>query len=237
MEIFGSIERLMSSLYPYRMPLTVASLVVAALLGWLVIRRGWHRPVLGLAARRPRLAGGLTLGLFVVAIPLGYYLMSPLWTRTTLEEASPLAVAAATAAPTAGVESVGSPTVNGSEATPTTAPTEPAATLPRELARGTVEGADEFHFGSGRALLIETEPGRFILRFEDFSVRNGPDLFVYLSDDPTGYGSDVLKLGTLKATDGSFNYDIPEGTDIARYRSAVVWCDRFAVLFATAAFQ
>jgi hypothetical protein len=226
MEIFGAIERLLSSLYPYRVPLTLGSLVLVAILGWLAMHRGWHRPVLGFAVRRPRLAGGLMLGLLVVAIPLGYYLMSPLWTRTTLEEASPLAVAAATvdtAAPT--------------DATPGVTLAERLATLPREVARGTVEGADAFHFGSGQALLIETEPGRFILRFEDFSVRNGPDLFVYLSDDPAGYGSDVLKLGTLKATDGSFNYDIPEGTDLSRFRSAVVWCDRFAVLFATAAFQ
>ena len=46
--------------------------------------------------------------------------------------------------------------------------------------RGMFEGADDFHFGRGDALLIETAPGAYTLRFENFSVRNGPDLFVYL---------------------------------------------------------
>ena len=33
----------------------------------------------------------------------------------------------------------------------------------------------------GTASIVEVEPGRFHLRLEDFSVRNGPDLYVYLS--------------------------------------------------------
>ena len=43
---------------------------------------------------------------------------------------------------------------------------------------GTFQGADEFHFGSGQARLVQSSPGRYVLRFEDFSVLNGPDLFV-----------------------------------------------------------
>lgn len=65
-------------------------------------------------------------------------------------------------------------------------------------------------------------------------MRNGPDLFVYLSTDPEGYGDGSLELGTLKATDGAFNYDVPPGTDVGRFKSAIVWCKQFAVLFATA---
>ena len=95
-------------------------------------------------------------------------------------------------------------------------------------------GADDFHFGRGQALLIEAEPGKYILRFEEFSVRNGPDLFVYLSPDAEGYAKNALKLGGLKGTDGAFNYDVPEGTDVSQFKSAVVWCDQFSVLFATA---
>lgn len=38
----------------------------------------------------------------------------------------------------------------------------------------------------------------------------------------------------LKATDGAFNYLIPPGTDISAYRSAIVWCRQFAMLFASA---
>ena len=95
------------------------------------------------------------------------------------------------------------------------------------------QGADEFHFGSGQALLVETAPGMYTLRFEGFSVRNGPDLFVYLSP-ADGYAAGALELGALKASDGSFNYEIPAGTDIGQFKSAVVWCRAFSVLFATA---
>lgn len=96
-------------------------------------------------------------------------------------------------------------------------------------------GADAFHFGRGAAQVIETAPGRYVLRFEEFSVRNGPDLYVYLSRDADGSSVEgAVNLGKLKATDGAFNYEIPEGTDIARYKTAIVWCRRFAALFAVA---
>jgi hypothetical protein len=96
-------------------------------------------------------------------------------------------------------------------------------------------GADDFHFGRGEAQLIETAPGVFTLRFEDFSVRNGPDLFVYLTPDPSGESIDgAINLGGLKATDGAFNYEVPPGTDVSQFASAIVWCRQFATLFAIA---
>jgi len=108
---------------------------------------------------------------------------------------------------------------------------------PREARRGVWEGADAFHFAEGDALIIEVAPGRYVLRVENFSVRNGPDLFMYLSPDPDGYAEGGLTLGELRATDGSFNYEIPEGTDLSLFKSVVVWCERFAVLFATATLE
>ena len=107
----------------------------------------------------------------------------------------------------------------------------------REVRRGDWVGADDFHFAQGDMSIIETEPGRYILRVENFSIRNGPDLFVYLSPSSGGYEEGGLNLGELKATDGAFNYEVPEGTDLSAYRSAVVWCEQFAVLFATAMFH
>ena len=72
------------------------------------------------------------------------------------------------------------------------------------------------------------------MRFEDFSVRNGPDLYVYLSPDPDGYDEQAVELGVLKATDGNYNMDVPAGTDVSELHSVVVWCKQFAVLFAVA---
>lgn len=72
------------------------------------------------------------------------------------------------------------------------------------------------------------------LRLEDFAVRNGPDLFVYLSPDPSGYVAEAIELGALKASDGTFSYDIPPGVAVDTFRSVVIWCKAFGVLFATA---
>jgi len=102
------------------------------------------------------------------------------------------------------------------------------------VAFGAWRGADDFHFAGGEALIIETAPGKFILRLENFSVRNGPDLFVYLSPDADGYDDGAISLGELKATDGAFNYAIPEGVDVSQFNSAIIWCKQFTVLFGTA---
>ena len=72
------------------------------------------------------------------------------------------------------------------------------------------------------------------MRFEEFSVRNGPDLFVYLSPDPAGYADGVVELGALKATDGTYNMEVPAGTDVSGLHSVVIWCKQFAVQFAVA---
>jgi hypothetical protein len=44
-------------------------------------------------------------------------------------------------------------------------------------------------------------------------------------------GSRDLYLGELKATNGSFNYEVPTGTSLGDYKSVVVWCRAFATLF------
>ena len=102
------------------------------------------------------------------------------------------------------------------------------------VAAGEFRGADEFHFGSGRATLVTHDDGSHVVRFSDFSVRNGPDLFVYVSPSSDGYVDDAIELGALKATDGAFEYALPSGTDAASIQSVVVWCKAFAVQFAVA---
>jgi hypothetical protein len=118
-----------------------------------------------------------------------------------------------------------------------TVPVAAAGTPSAALLEGEFQGADDFHFGSGQARLIEKATGELVLSLEDFSVLNGPDLFVYLSSDPDGWNEDAVLLGDLKATDGSFSYDVPAGVDPADVRSAVIWCRAFGVLFAHAALE
>lgn len=102
------------------------------------------------------------------------------------------------------------------------------------IVSGDFRGADEFHRGSGRAEIVELAPGRFELRMREFSVQNGPDLFVYLSPSPDGWDRRAVNLGVLKATDGAFSYALPPEFDARDVGSVVIWCRQFAVQFAHA---
>ena len=217
---------LASSLYTYRVPVAIGGIVAFVAFLWVARRRGWFAA----ARRHPARTTALAVVLLAVGLPVAWYLGSPLIIRTALEEPLPIATAAVDPGATGGPIPT---TAAGATTPPAGATTAPAPTL-QPARTGEFHGTDEFHFGRGTASLIETAPGTWIVRFEDFSVRNGPDLYVYLSPDPDGYTKDALELGTLKATDGAFNYDIPAGTDLSKVRSVLVWCKQFSHLFAVA---
>ena len=238
MNLIGDLERLFAtSLYPMRIPIAIALSLAAVGLVVLARRRGWF-----VAARRhPARLSAVGIVALAIGLPLAWYLGSPLFIRTELIEPAPAALIepmtptrpASTDGPaTAAGPAAASPEPPGA---PTAAPTaEPTTFVPRVLTTGEFMGADDFHFGEGTASVIETGRGAFTLRFEEFSVRNGPDLYVYLSPDPDGYADGAVELGTLKATDGAFGYELPDGLDPSGFASAVIWCKQFAVQFAVA---
>ena len=125
-------------------------------------------------------------------------------------------------------------TVNESE------PTATASSLRSpvvELASGAFRSLE--HKTTGRVRLLRLSGGDVIVRFEDLDTSNGPDLRVYLSELPAdrgwhAYGVRFIELGALKGNRGSQNYRVPAGTDLTRYRSAVIWCRRFTVGFGVA---
>jgi hypothetical protein len=223
--LFGDLERAFATnLYPLRVPIAIA--IFVGLVGLIVVarRRGWF----ALARRHPARSTALVVVLLAIALPTGWYLGSPLLIRTSLQEPVPSADPSAPSTTTPGSHSTGGP---ATAAPSTAASVGPSSISPRT---GTFHGADDFHFGNGTATLIETSPGVWTVRFEQFSVRNGPDLYVYLSSDPAGYGANPIELGALRATDGSFNTAVPAGADLTGVRSVVIWCKQFAVLFAVA---
>jgi len=183
-------------------------------------RRRWT----GLVAAHPLVSATVALVLLagLVAV-LALYQPQKLFIETTVDEALPSTATAApspTSAPTAVA------------ATPTTVPDGP-----RELATGELRGLA--HRGSGQVRLLELADGARVLRLEGLNVENGPDLHVYLAEaaadaDPAQFGRRFVDLGLLKANHGNQNYRLPAGTDPARFRSAVIWCKRFAVGFAVA---
>lgn len=106
------------------------------------------------------------------------------------------------------------------------------------LGRGEFVDADSFHQGSGTASLFELEGGRRLLRFEEFMVTNGPDLHVLLAteSEPSDRDSlgETVDLGSLKGNVGNQNYEIPDGVELGRYNSVVIYCQPFHVVFSVA---
>lgn len=98
---------------------------------------------------------------------------------------------------------------------------------------GTFVGVnDGIHNAEGQAKVIKLGDGSNFLRLEDFRSTNGPDLYVYLSTDKGN--SDFVNLGRLKGNIGDQNYKIPEGADLSKYDTALIWCQAFSVLFGSA---
>ena len=109
------------------------------------------------------------------------------------------------------------------------------------VATGAFRDADRAHKGTGNAALVALPGGGHEIQLSAFEVTNGPDLEVWLSAHPDpGKSSDVkenewVSLGRLKGNVGDQAYPVPAGTDIAAFKSVVIWCEQFGVLFSPAA--
>jgi hypothetical protein len=223
LSVFGQLETFIADeLYPYRYVITPVVLLAVVLAFAVAGRIGVHR--LLWRHRLASVAAGAPL--LIIAILAGNYLASPLWERSYLNEARPAEAAGTALDAPSGLVASGSAG-------------EPAAAADAAVRlAGKFTGADDFHFGRGDALIIRGADGANVLRFENFSVRNGPDLFVYLSRDASGRRvEEALNLGKLKATDGAFNYVIPSAVKLDEIKSVVVWCRQFSVLFSVAELQ
>ncbi len=217
MEWIGDLERwVANTVYPWRIPLALVLVAAAGVLGVVLARRGILGRVLARGRARPVLSGVLLVLVIATAGPATYYLTAPLWTRSALQESNLVTV------PTAEGGAMASGVGAG-----------PSAEGARLIGQGDIAGADAFHFGRGRAELIALD-GAHILQVREFSVRNGPDLFVYLSSSATRPDAGAVQLGRLKATDGEFRYDLPPGATLPANPHFLVWCEQFAVLFASA---
>jgi hypothetical protein len=112
-----------------------------------------------------------------------------------------------------------------------------ASAGPRQLAQGRFHGAA--HETKGQASLYEVN-GKPVLRLSDFETSNGPDVHVLLGsasdakDNDTVTKAGFLDLGSIKGNKGDQNYELPSGTDLARFHSVTIWCKRFGVNFGTA---
>lgn len=84
---------------------------------------------------------------------------------------------------------------------------------------------------SGMAVLEQADSGDLVLRFlDDFTVSNGPDLFVYLSTESRVNGSS-LSLGRLQANRGAQTYTIASNVAINDFDFVIIHCLPFNVSF------
>lgn len=107
---------------------------------------------------------------------------------------------------------------------------------PETIATGSFGEVDIIHKGSGTARIVEQGGVRY-LRLENFEVTNGPDLYVYLSTSETPNNSiesinPYANLGRLKGNMGNQTYEIPDS--LSGYNTAIIWCQKFGVLFSYA---
>ncbi len=124
--------------------------------------------------------------------------------------------------------------------TPTVVPEEtqqmPEMELPVIVARGEFTELDALHRARGSVTLFRSG-AEVIMRFEDFEVRNGPDLRVLLSTHAE-LSADIavgaVEVGPLIGSQGDQNYIVPEDVDISLYKSVVLYSRAFDVVFSIA---
>jgi electron transfer DM13 len=91
-------------------------------------------------------------------------------------------------------------------------------------------------YTAGPAPVPGTATGRRWHRFLH-SPRGHPDAGHHRcrGDGPEqAFDDDYLDLGRLQGNIGSQNYELPSDADLTRYRSVVIWCDRFNSAFGAA---
>ncbi|MEX1112634.1 MAG: DM13 domain-containing protein [Candidatus Andersenbacteria bacterium] len=156
----------------------------------------------------------------VIGVAVGIWLAAPLFYDKEVNEELP--GTAPTTQPTGGGSNV-----QTNRATPTA-----AAPAVATLAQGTFTGFDELHQAAGTARIVEADGKRYVRFDEDFTVTNGPDLYVYFGNN--GEYDASTNIGRLKGNVGSQNYEIPDTINSDSYSEVWVWCRAFSVPFGKA---
>ncbi len=156
--------------------------------------------------------------ILVIAIPIGYWLLSPLFRTEKVSES---------------LEEINrkSPVpASTTEPAPATT-TRPAAKTTETISEGSFSGILG-HNAEGQAALIKSGDKYYVRLEDNFKVTNGPDLFVHLGKD--GEYAAEARLGALKGNVGGQNYEVPANIDVANYNEVWIWCRAFSVPFGKA---
>ena len=174
--------------------------------------------------------------LIAVAVVIGLLVFEPwkLFVDQRVNEALPTASSS-------GQPASPAPGGSATPATPGTGGNPAPMAAPTVLATGNFVSQE--HETKGTATILRLADGQRILRLTDFETSNGPDLQVWLTDQPVQTDNEgwflfddgeYTSLGGLKGNIGDQNYPIPADVNLADYRSVSIWCDRFSVSFGAA---
>ena len=107
------------------------------------------------------------------------------------------------------------------------------------VAAGTFSHANPsnpIHYGTGAVKIFEST----LFLEDNLKLAPGPKYLIYLIPKAgIRANGDLINqmcvdLGRLRTFKGSQNYRIPEGTDLASFKSVIIWCEQFNVLFLSA---
>ena len=142
----------------------------------------------------------------VLLIVVGWWMVSPLFLDGVVDEDLPTTIEATTNAEETSIEE--SPAVSHS---------------------GMFVDGDDVHHASGNITSFYTDSEQWV-RFENFEVTNGPDLYTVLVKEGQSTDEGTI-LGKLKGNVGSQNYRIPGSSSLEEGDRIVVWCKAFEVDF------
>ena len=192
---------------------------------------------------------GRTIAIVVVLVAGGaaaWFLLSPLFFDKVVHEEFPGAIPAAEkllAMPEAERKKIKAGVMAAAARMPAKSMNDPMpeapGAQPEAIARGELQDGDSSHKGSGRVTLYRLPGGAHLLRLEGINVTNGPALHVLLAEaarpaNRAEVHQGYLDLGGLKGNIGSQNYEVPADEDVSKFKSVVIYCLPFHVVFSTA---
>jgi hypothetical protein len=142
-------------------------------------------------------------------------------------------------APAARVSASSTPSVGAP-----VAPVAPSAPPPGPVLVSRGDFVTHEHDTSGTVRIVRFADGSRRLELVGLATSNGPDLRVWLTDQPVLAGAagwhvfddgKWVELGRLKGNRGDQAYGIPANLDLGQFRSVSIWCKRFSVSFGAAA--
>lgn len=183
----------------------------------------------------------ITVALVAVGA-IAWYLISPLFITVSVDDAIPVAI---TNSPSpaieseievlSGVERLSVSQRADMDAAMAEANKSPMSPMAEEQPTAVEAPATSYpvvdtagHPADGTVRVIETAEGT-VIRFEDFSTINGPQLHLYLAKDLAA--TEYLDLGPIRGTEGNINYLVPNDVDLSEYRYVMHWCVPFDILF------